>query len=231
MGDYARELWAEEKAKGTLATWGQRDTDDTIELLTNPAVAGALELLQGLREREGALPALQALLFSLLDLRAEPSASRALLSFATDALQQMPGDANSNALLRSFAFAVAPNVEAVLAGKEKELDVKSSVAWNNAFSLGVTGEADTDDVLGKFTGAMVGARSTDPSRMAPLTVLYDALLDFNRVDPLASGQFSAADYAEAFQRIADVMLDERRGFERMYNLIRCSRNSDDPICD
>jgi hypothetical protein len=235
MGDYARERWADEKARGTLATYGQRNTDDTIDDLTNPAVAGGLDLLRGLMDQEGALPALKALLFALLDEHSEPSASRALLASSADALQSLPGDASSNALLRSFAFAAAPNIDLVLAGREQELDVVGSVAWNNVLSLGVTGQADTEDVLGRFLGAMVGARKPDASHPAPLTILYDALLDTNRSDPLASGQHTAEDYHEAFTTIADVMLDERHGFERMYALVRCSRQPKDqpkdPDCE
>jgi hypothetical protein len=230
-GEHARERWAAEKASGTLATLGKRSVDDMVDSLTNPAVAGGIELMRGLLEDEEAFAALKALVFALLDERSEPSAARAFLAFAADSLQSLPGDENANALSKTFAFAAAPNIDAVLAGKEPELDVLGSVAWNNIFTLGETAKADQDDVLNQFLGAMAGARSVTPDRPAPVTVLYDALIDINREKPLEHGQHTAADYREAFKRIADVMLDKRRGFERLYALVHCSRVPDDPTCD
>jgi hypothetical protein len=238
IGEYAREQWAEEKAAGTLSTLGKRGTDDMIDVITNPGFAGGLHVLRALREQQGVLDAISKLLFTVLDESSEPAASRAFLAASADALQTLPGDAGSNALLRNVALGLAPNLEDVMSGKEKSLDIDGSLAWNNVFMLGETAKPDKHDVLGTILGAMMRARG--PQFGAPGTVpgsdLMDTLLDINRFDASESGQHRARDFSAAFTRMADVMLDTRSGFERLYSMVRCSRQASkakkdkDPDC-
>jgi hypothetical protein len=232
-GDVARERWADEKARDTLATWASRNEDDAVDALTNPATAAGLRLLQALGQKPEQLEAVRALLFALLDEDEAPIMARAFLAFTADSLQRMPGDETSIALLRVFAGGLAANLESVLAGDPGDLDIEGSLTWNNLFMLGETARADNDGTIDRVAGAMTRARgpSVGAPGLVPISALVDALLDINRVDPAADGQHSAADYRAAFELIADVMLDERRGFERMYALVRCSRQPDDPSCD
>lgn len=232
-GDVSRERWADEKARQTLATWPKRNEDDAVDALTNPAAAAGMRLLQAFAERPEQLEAVRKLLFALFDEAEAPAMARAFLAFSADSLQRMPGDETSLALLRVFAGGLAKNLESVLAGDPGALDIEGSLTWNNVFMLGETARADTDGTIDRVMGAMTRARGPQVGApgLVPISTLVDALLDINRVDPAAVGQHSADDYRAAFERIADVMLDKRRGFERMYALVRCARQPDDPSCD
>lgn len=60
----------------------------------------------------------------------------------------------------------------------------------------------------------------DPAGAAPVELLGDILGDYNRVDPAAQGPFSTEDYAQASGDIADWLLDDRRGMEQIYDLVK-----------
>lgn len=231
MGQAMRENWADEKAAGTLPTFGKRGTNDMIDVLTNPGVAGGLHVLQSLTAQEGILKAISGLIFAVTDETSQPAASRAFLAAAADAVQTLPGDAGSNALLRSVAMGLAPNLEEVLNGKEKELAIDDSLAWNNVFMLGETARPDKNDVIGTIMGAMMRARGPNVGKLGtvPGSDLTDSVLDLNRFDPLEDGQHRARDFRAAFTRIAEVMTDKRNGFERLYSMVVCSRQSEKPL--
>ncbi|HEX6242219.1 MAG TPA: hypothetical protein VFZ61_15015, partial [Polyangiales bacterium] len=233
MSEYMRERWAQEKAAGTLPTLAKRSTQDMVDTVTSPGVAAAVRLFQALSPQEGLLDAIGKLVFGMMDETAEPAASRAFLAASADALESLPGDASSNAITRNAALALTANLDQVLNGEAKVLDIDGSLAWNNIFMMGETVKPDKDDVITQVAHAVTRARGPNTGKPGtiPASDIMDTLLDINRVDPNEAGQHTAADYREAFNRVADVMLDHRTGFERLYALIKCSRDPDDVSCD
>jgi hypothetical protein len=231
MGDYVRERYAEEKAAGKLDDWNTRTTNDVADLLENPALAGGLLTLEKLATNPDALPALSRFLHSLLDDNEHPAQARALLAFAADTLQALPGDESSQALGRAYASGFAKNVNEVLAGEQSVLEIESSATWNSAFVLGENAKADDANVMGRIMKnfARIPGEAPNSAEPLPLSALYDILIDINRADPLQDGPHGVADLSAAFTRIADVMLDERRGFERMYRVVQCATHKVD--CD
>lgn len=226
LGEHMRERWAEERAAGRLGDWGERNTDDLIDLLTNPAAAGALSTLHELSKKPGALEETSKMLGTILD-ESSPATSRALLSYAADALQALPGDESANALLRALATAAAANVDAVLAGSQSTLDVQRGLLYSNAFMLGESAKADGAGVIGKVLANLVRMPGQAPraGSALPISVLFDAVLDINRLDPSKEGSHGAEDYRAAFTRMAEVMTDERRGFERLYRIVQCATSA------
>lgn len=224
MGDYTRERYAEEKAAGTLGDYGARMTADMADLLDNPAVAGGLLTLEKLAAFPEVLPATSRFLHSLFDEERHPTQARAMLAFTAEALQALPGDASAHALVRATSASFARNIDDFLAGKASELDVENGAAWNTVFVFGEQAKADERNVIGRIMRnfARMPGDAPNPARPLPLSALYDALIDINRVDPLQDTPHSAADLRAAFTRIADVMLDERIGFERMYKMMQCT---------
>lgn len=224
LGEYARERYAEEKAAGTLGDYGARMTADMADLLDNPAIAGALLTFEKLAASPEALDAISRFLNSLLDEAKHPAQARAMLAFAADSLQVLPGDAAAHALGRASAITFARNVDDVLAGKAAELDIENGAAWNSAFVLAEQAKADRGDVIGRMLRnfARLPGEAPNLSRPMPLSGLYDILIDVNRVEPLLDAPHTVADLRAAFTRIADVMVDERTGFERMYKMLQCT---------
>jgi hypothetical protein len=224
MGDYMRELYAEEKAAGTLDDYGARMTADVVDLLDNPALAGGLLTLEKLAAVPEVLPAVNRFLHSLFDEEGHPAQARAMLAFTAEALQALPGDASAHALVRASAASFARNVDEVLSGKASTLDVENGAAWNTTFVLGEQAKVDHHDVIGRTLRnfARIPGEAPNRARPLPLSALYDVLIDINRVNPLRDAPHSAADLRAAFTLIADVMLDERTGFERMYKMMQCT---------
>jgi hypothetical protein len=97
--------------------------------------------------------------------------------------------------------------------------------------LGEQAKADHHDVIGRTLRnfARIPGEAPNRARPLPLSALYDILIDINRVDPLQDAPHSAADLRAAFTLIADVMLDERTGFERMYKMMQCTTKA--IVCD
>jgi hypothetical protein len=226
LGDYARERYAEEKAAGTLEDYGARMTADMADLLDNPALAGGIRTLEKMAAVPGVLPAVSSFIHSLLDDAEHPEQARALLAFAADALQLLPGDASAHALGRAAATTFARNIDDVLAGKAEALEIEKGAAWNGIFVLGVQAEADDRDVLGRIlrNASRLPGEAPNRARPLPLAALYDIMIDVNRVDPLLDAPHTAADLKAAFTLMADVMVDEKRGFERMYKMMQCTVN-------
>src|SRR5690606_16146578 len=52
---YVRDRWAYELAEGSLSTMGQRMTEDAIEAVESPALAGALGMLETLSDNDAVM--------------------------------------------------------------------------------------------------------------------------------------------------------------------------------
>lgn len=227
--DFSRERVAEERAAGTVATFPARSEQDMADLLHNPVIGGGLGLFESLASEPAALSALSRFASSSLNESAEQNNLRPLLAGLFDLVQLLPGDDQTNAGLRALAGAFSKNVHAVIAGQGAALSPHDGAVGRNVSILRSTAELDTGNVMERV---LQNAARVPPGRPAPLEVILEALLAINRKDPSERATPSAEDLRLTLQRVASVMRDDRRGFERLYQILRCSRSAlPAPGCD
>ena len=226
--DYTLERVGAERRDGTLATLAQRSDQEMADLLHNPVIAGALGVFERLHEKGTALADMSRYAASMLSETPEQNNLRPLLAGLFDLIQLLPGDAETNAALRVIGSAFASNVGAVVAAGGA-LAPQDSAVGRNLFMLRETARLDDGNVMERV---LQNAARVPPGRPSPLDVILEALVEVNRVQPGAEVTPSADDLRAVLGRVAQVMRDERRGFERLYDLLRCSRKGAGEVgCD
>jgi hypothetical protein len=219
--DDTRDRVGEESAAGKLATLPARTDQDAADTLHNPIIAGALGLSSSLKPHPEALSALRRYTYSSLSEEDGANNLRPLLAGLFDAVQLMPGDAETNAALRAMASVFAGKVELAIAGQPVALDPQLSTIGRNLYMLRQTAANDVAEpsVLERmFKNLAV----LPPGRPSALEVILDTAIEINRVKPGAGGNASAEDLRVALVRIAQVLRDPRRGFERLYQIVQCT---------
>lgn len=220
--EFMRDRIASEREAGTLDELGEDMLSDTIEIVQNPVFAGGLDMLQAMLEHEDALDELTRFSFALLDDSGGQKNLRDLLAAAADLVQSLPGDGGTTALLRVLGATMIPDVGKLVAkGGDLNPDkaVESGMLWHNMTLSRDTVEKDEKDTLPAVLSNLV--ESSEERPYTPLETIVDAVMAINRRDPAETGVLSARDWGNVATRLAEVMLDERRGFERLYKLVQC----------
>ena len=219
--DDTRDRISEESAAGKLATLPARTDEDAADMLHNPILAGALGLSSSLTPHPDALSALTRYTYSSLSEDDSGNNLRPLLAGLFDAVQLMPGDAETNAALRAIASVFADKVELAIAGQAVELDPQLSTIGRNLYMLRQTAANDFAEpsVLERMFKNLA---ALPPGRPSALEVIADAVIEINRVKPGAGGNASAEDLRLTLVRVAQVLRDPRRGFERLYQIVQCT---------
>jgi hypothetical protein len=57
--------------------------------------------------------------------------------------------------------------------------------------------------------------------MAPMHALFSVLSELNRAQPGAQTVLGRDDWRAMFTRMAEVMRDKDRGFERLFRIVQC----------
>jgi hypothetical protein len=220
--DDLRDRVNEERAAGTLSSYGARSDQDAADLLHNPVVAGFTGLLESLQGRGSALADLSKLSASVLSEGAGQNNLRPLLSGAFDLVQLLPGDAQSNAALRALGSAFVTNVDEAVRGQAAPASPQTSAIGRNLYMLRQTAKLDTGaiSVLERVLGNL--ARVPE-GRTSPLDVFLDVALEVNRVTPGSQLTPSASDLRLTLASIAEVLVDRKRGLERLFAIVRCTR--------
>jgi hypothetical protein len=227
----------EETAAGMLATLPARSDKDAADLIHNPIIAGALGLSMSLKPHPEALTALTHYTSSSLSEDDSLNNLRPLLGGLFDAVQLLPGDAETNAALRAIASAFADNVEQAIAGQTVDmngqplvLNPQLSAIGRNLYMLRQTAANDTAEpsVLERMFKNLATLPAGRPSA---LEVILDAALEINRMRPGEGGTASAEDLRLTLVRVAQVLTDSHRGFERLYEIVQCTTKPSQPKCE
>jgi hypothetical protein len=220
---HARVRWGEEQAADTLLTYAAETEDEAYDLLGEPVLGAAVALARVLAADPVVVEELDA--FIAAALASERAPVWTLL--ASDMFQTARSGANARAVARVLSAAFAENVDAVIAGDEARLALQGSYVDANLRVMGELGKRDEHGVLAQ---ALKNATLPSVDGHAPLNVLTEAALALQRPDPTATREVDAADLRSALASMADAMQDERRGFERLYQIVRCA-TSDKSACD
>lgn len=218
---HTRERVAEERAAGTLGTLAERGDRDAADALHNPVIAGALGLFAGLSGKGSALRDLGAFSASVLRDDATQSNLRPLLAGLYDMVQMMPGNDETRAAMRLFGAGFAVDVERALRGEPVALSPQTSAVGRNLFMLRATAHEDDALVMERVLANLARVPEGRPS---PLESIADSVIAVNRVVPGSVATPTAEDLRATLTRVAQVMRDERRGIERLFQIVRCSRS-------
>jgi hypothetical protein len=221
---HARVRWAEEQAADTLLTYAAETEDEAYDLLGEPVVGAAVALARVLAADPVVVVELDA--FIAAALAAERAPVWTLL--ASDMFQTARSGASARAVARVLSAALAENVDAVIAGEDGQLSLKGSYVESNLRVMGELGKLDEHGVLAQ---ALQHATAPTVDGHAPLNVLTEAVLALQRPEPTATREVDSADLRAALASMADAMQDERRGFERLYRIVRCATSGNKAECD
>jgi len=227
--EFMRDRWLSQSKAGKLSDLREQLTSDTVDLVSSPVFAAGLDMLEALLDKPDALDELTAFSYALLTDAEGKDNLRSLLSAFADLIQALPGDRNTNALLRVLSESMVPGIGKVVASGKGKLDLEASVLWQNLTLSRDTVEMDAKNVLPKVFNNLVASSEELP--YTPLETFIDAVTAINRADPKQKGVLSAADWGAVAKRLSEVMRDERRGLERLYDLVQCRNGGEDSVCE
>ncbi|MFO0681471.1 MAG: hypothetical protein U0234_05455 [Sandaracinus sp.] len=231
---FLRERIRAHAAAGDLPEWAaQQLPNDTADTIGGPIVGGLVNLLDRIQTDPEARDALVALVAYLVDEASDNDAFLATLYAAADLLQVFGDDADIVPIAHALSSALAPNaLDLVTAGGTDAPDVTHGTAYD---ALGLVRELqgiDSRHVLHRLLSNLV-ALPADGSEETPLEVILDVLSQINRTTPGDTSDYTAGDYREALGQASGFMRDDRRGMERLYQVLQhrvCFQEHDDP-CD
>jgi hypothetical protein len=199
---------------------GTQLASDLSDALSGPMFAHAVDVLDALRADPDVRARMEKLITYLLD---EGSSNDALASLlvTSDDLGQVLGDQPDIVpLLHAVGAAMVPR-----AGEKNLLDANLALLTRlTSPALGADGaeqcgrEIDPNQILTRVleqavTPMVEGGR-------APLEVIMDVIGDVNRVAPENVGPMAADDYASVSAEVSSFLLDEQRGLEQFYAIVR-----------
>ncbi len=226
MLDDAREKWAKDRASGRLSQVGPELVADTVDLLQNPVFAGALGVIEQLSLDAEVMEILNRYARGVLGGEQSEAQARALIATFADMFELLPGDDALLSLFQVMGNSILPDVSGVLS-EGAPFALNEGMIWRNLELLRDTAKMDREGVLGRLLNNAVALPGfgTQDERPSPLAEIYDVLIALEREDPSATSTLSAQDFRAVFGHMAEVLLDKRRGFERLYEIVQCRNGS------
>jgi hypothetical protein len=197
-----------------------------------PTFAATMDLLDAVRQNDPARTQIEALLAYLVDAASNNDALAAALASTSDILQELSDDTNLTPLFHVLAQAAAQSTTDANGNVTKSL-----VDANFSLLARIAGKAyDANDneicaeeldpnqvltvALANVVTPMTGADGKPTS--TPLEVIMDVIADVNRADPTpdATVKLQASDYQTIADNVSQFLLDQQRGLEQFYAVVR-----------
>lgn len=218
-------------------TWARQQlTQNAAATVGGPTFAGALDVMEALRESDGARQGLEQLLTYLVDAGSSNEALAEFLASVDDLVQVMRDDTNLVPLYHVLAAAAAPTTKDAQGNTHRGV-VDATTALlsrisGRAYQAGADGgqgtteicanELDPDSVmpivLTNLVTPMTDANG-NPTE-TPLEFILDAIGDVNRQQPGAAGPVVGADLGNTANELSEFFLDPTRGLEQFYAIVR-----------
>lgn len=215
----------------TSCSWASHDLwTNAATTIGGPLFAASMDLQEATRLDVPSRTETEKLLSYLLDAASNNDALAELLSSVEDVIQVMRDDTNLVPLYHVLAAAAVPSQT------DGQGHLKRGVLdANTAFLARVSGRAFDSG------GTEICARELDPSGVlnvalahlvtpmmgqggkpseTPLEVILDAISDVNRASPGSPEKLKGTDYANAAHEISEFLIDEQRGLEQFYEIVR-----------
>nr|MDQ3036074.1 hypothetical protein [Myxococcota bacterium] len=218
---FLRERLDEHRTRGDLEEWSRQLGPDLAELLRSPMVSGLVRFLDRVQDDPDAQGSLSRLIGYLVDEASTNDAFASTLYGGADLLMVLEDDENMIPIAHALSQALAPDALDAVAGSDPDgaIDIDGSIATD---ALGLTREVqrlDTRHTLRVVLSNLVSLADGEDER-TPLEEILDVIGEINRVTPGAGGSFVADDYAASMEQTESFLLDERRGLERLYDVVQ-----------
>jgi hypothetical protein len=212
--------------------WARQDAVKALtDTIGGPTFAGAMDVTDAIRRDDAARGALESLLVYLLDAASNNDALAEVLGSTDDLIQVLRDDQNLVPFYRVMATAAAPSTTDPQGNQQRGV-VDATTTFLSRIAGHAYGASNTEicadeldpnavlDVgLANLVTPMLGPDGKTPGR-TPLEVILDAIADVNRASPGATDKRNAADYANIATELSEFLLDDQRGLEQFYAIVR-----------
>jgi hypothetical protein len=220
--DFAKTRIASHRKDGDLDAWLSGLEGRAEKFARTPLVTGSLDLLNASQKDSKLQSELSALLAYLFDAQSKQESFDTTLYAMLDLVQVLRDDENMVPVLNAVSRMIAPNTpESVQNGSALGMD-DGSLDRTTSLLRDIL-RVDEYASLSSLLENLVSASSKHLNGgETPLETLIDVTAEVNRTRPeLDQGkQMRAEDFKATFQQINDFLTDERRGLERLYDIVQ-----------
>jgi hypothetical protein len=199
-------------------------------LLANPILSAGFDLLEQLRRDDGARIELERLVEYLSGTNDEDDKSAALLVSGSDMLQLLGDETRLVPFLRSISEVTAGTTGGTASGGPATSAIDSLLSLLSRVSKRAYDaegreqchrEIDPNQILVRLLrNAFTSSGDENSATETPIEVLADTLAEVNRAVPADTGRLRAFDYASIADNMAEFLLDDERGLEQLYAIMR-----------
>lgn len=213
-------------------SWARKDLTDKLAAVIEGPLFGAInDIQEALRADDEVRVELENLVSYLFASNADPDSFALTLTAFGDLLQVLHDDAEIAPILQLFAGSFAPGVvpdengdlvateapgaaSVNLKTMKVLLDDHAGLPADEAEAKMIDRYHVLDHVLPRLVTPL------GPDRQTPLEVILDTISAVQREDSSDPGPFSAQDYLSASRGIKTFLVDEYRGLEQFYSIVR-----------
>ncbi len=201
---------------GAECTWAKWDLGRKFsETISGPLFAAIQDTTEAVRTNDKTRRELENALQFVLVSASDDDALQGTLASVSDMLQLMSDDANLAPVLRAASVAVRPDADPEGAGcADRTIRTMKALVDDEFDAYHVMDYALPNLVrpLVNKDGDVIGA--------SPLEIIMDSIADVHRIDAASEAPNQEADYESIMGTVRDFLVDDTRGFEQFYAIIR-----------
>jgi hypothetical protein len=231
VGATRSQLWSYCPPGSTTCTWARTTlANNAANTIGGPTFAAAMDLNEAIRQDQTGRTSTEKLLTYLLDSGSSNDALAELLASSDDLIQVMSDDANMVPFYHLMSSAMVPtttdaqgNVQRGVVDATTALLGRVAGRAYDANNVEIcASELDPDAVLNVALAHLVTPMtgSNGQPTETPLEVIIDTIADVNRAAPGATTKLQGADYANMANELSEFLLDDQRGLEQFYQIVR-----------
>jgi hypothetical protein len=220
--DFARKRFERHRMDGDTDAWVASLEPRAEAFARTPIVLGALDLLSATRSDEKLNAELSELLAYLFDDQRKEASFDTTLYALLDLVQVLRDDANMQPTLSALSRLIAPNApEAVAKGEPLAIE-SGSLERTTGLLRDILRVDEYASLSALLENLVIPHPEHQKGRETPLETLIDVAAEVNRASPSRDQgkQMTAADFKETFAQIREFLSDERRGLERLYDIVQ-----------
>jgi hypothetical protein len=231
LGAVRSQLWSYCPPGSAACPWARTTlTSNAATTIGGPTFAGAMDLNEAIRQDQTGRTSTEQLLTYLVDAASSNDALAELLASSDDLIQIMSDDANMVPFYHLMSSAMAPtttdaqgNLQRGVVDATTALLARVAGRAYDANNVEIcANELDPDAVLNVALAHLVTPMtgSNGQPTETPLEVIIDTIADVNRAAPGAMTKLQGTDYANMANELSEFLLDDQRGLEQFYQIVR-----------
>ena len=231
VGAVRSQLWSYCPPGSTSCPWASTTlSTNASATIGGPTFGGTVDVTEAIRQSATGRTSTEQLLAYLVNAGSSNEALAELLASSDDLVQVMRDDANLVPLYHVLATATVPTTtdaqgntqRGVLDATTALLARVSGRAYDASNTEICANELDPDGVLPIALANLVTPMTGSNGQVTetPLEVILDAVGDVNRASPGASTPMAGPDLANVANEVSEFLLDDTRGLEQFYAIVR-----------